>query len=598
MVNNRQTKNAAVPQEKSDETRSWPLIKRLVTSYLTPHMGLMMRSFIFMAIAAAATAAIAQLMQPILDDLLVEGNVDLIFPVCGAVFLAFTVRGLATYVHTVMTTKVGQGVIADIQNQLFEHFMDLDLAFFHANPSGQLIARVINDVNVVRTAVTDSLTGIGKSTLTLLFLIGVMMYQDWQLTLASFIILPFAAGFVAYLGRRLRKISKNIQAEIGDLTAVLSQIFQGIRQVKAFNMEGYESARAGQAIETVKRLNIKSVRVGSLSTPVNEIMVGALLFGIIAYGGYKAAAGEMTAGELGAFLTAFTMAYEPMKKLARLNNNLQMGLGGAERIFAMMDTQSAIMERDAPKTLESKKPKITFKDVSFSYPGEEEEALSKTSFELKAGKVTALVGPSGSGKSTIMNLIPRFYDPSEGQILIGKDDIKDLSFQSLRSHIALVSQDITIFDDSVMDNIRYGRAGASDEDVRDAARLAFAHDFIEHLSDGYDTVLGEDGVKLSGGQRQRIAIARAILRNAPILLLDEATSALDNESEAAIQHALEKLQKGRTTLVIAHRLSTVQNADQILVLDQGQIIESGQHDDLIAQNGLYAKMYNIGLKAT
>lgn len=584
--------HAAMPQEDS----SFTLLKRLAKDYLRPHMGLMMQSFFFMALAAASTAAIAQLMQPILDEVLVQADTSKVIPVCAAVFVAFSLRGITTYIHSVMTAKIGQAIIADMQKQLFSHFMVLDLSFFHSNPSGQLISRVISDVNVVRRAITDSLTGIGKSVLTLVFLVGVMFYQDWQLTLAAFVILPFAAGFVAYLGKRLRRISKNILGETAALSDTLSQIFHGIRQVKAYNMEHYESSRAATAIDNVRRLNVKSVRIGQLSTPVNDVMVGGLLFGIIAYSGFKAAQGEMSPGELGAFLTAFTMAYEPMKKLAQLNNNLQIGLGGAERMFAIMDTQAQVVEKPDAKQLKVSTPNIVFENVDFSYPGEEEKALGGVDFEVRSGKTLALVGVSGSGKSTIMNLIPRFYDVAEGRILIEGQDVRDVSFASLRGHIALVSQDITIFDASVLQNIRYGRENASDEDVVNAAKLAAAHDFIEGLSDGYDTVLGEHGVKLSGGQRQRIAIARAILRDAPILLLDEATSALDNESEAAIQKALQDLQKGRTTIAIAHRLSTVQEADTIIVLDKGKIIEQGNHDSLMKENGHYARMYNIGLK--
>ena len=361
-------------------------------------------------------------------------------------------------------------------------------------------------------------------------------------------------------------------------------------------MEDFERQRAGEAIDTVKKLNIKSVRIGNLSTPVNEILVGIVFFGIILYGGYEAAEGRMTAGQLGAFLAAFTLAYEPMKKLAKLNNTMQTGLGAAERVFAMIDLPPTIQNAADAVTFSNKAPDIEFKNVQFQYEETDLKALDKISFVASSGKVTALVGPSGGGKSTVMNLIPRFYDVQDGDVEIGGQAIKNLSLVSLRQHIALVSQDITIFDDSVSANIAYGKHDATQEEIIKAAKAAAAHDFIEGFPEGYDTQVGEDGVKLSGGQRQRISIARAILRDAPILLLDEATSALDNESEKLVQDALEELEKGRTTIVIAHRLSTVQNADQILVLDRGQIVERGTHADLMQQKGLYAKMYETGLK--
>lgn len=559
-------------------------------------MGDLIRAGIFMAISGAMTGLIAQLMQPILDDVLGQEQKGMVLPVALTVFVAFTVRGFATFAHTIILTRVSQGIVGELQKQLFRHFMHLDLAFFHANPSGQLLSRVVNDVNVVRMALSDTLTGIGKSLTTLVFLVAVMVYQDWKLSLAAFIVLPFAASFVGIVGKRIRKLSRTMQAETGGLSGLLTQIFQGIRQVKAYGMEGHEEARAGKAIDKVRSLNIKAVRVSNMTTPVNETLIGLILLGIITYGGMQAAAGAMTPGQLGAFLAAFIMAYEPMKKLSNLSSGLQMGLGAASRVFEMMDLEPAISDAPDAITLETRTPEIEFKNVEFQYQETDHKALKGIDFVAKAGQVTALVGPSGGGKSTIINLIPRFYDVTAGSISINGQDIKGCTLASLRSHIALVSQDITIFDESVSANIAYSKPGATMEDIEAAARAAFADEFIRASPEGYDTVLGEDGVKLSGGQRQRIAIARAILRDAPILLLDEATSALDNESEKAVQEALKKLEKGRTTLVIAHRLSTVQHADQILVLQDGEIVERGRHEELEKQAGLYARMLKAGLK--
>jgi len=571
------------------------LVKRMVRAYLRPHFGKLLQALFFMALAAAATAGVAMLTEPILDKVLKPGNKNYIVPVAAALFGVFAVRGLATYIHTIMTTNIGQSIVADIQKDLFAHFMRLDLGFFHANPSGQLISRVISDVNVMRIAVTDSLTGLGKSLLTLIFLIGVMFHMDWQLSIAAFIIFPFAGYMVVYIGRRLRKVSGKIQGELAGLTDILSQIFQGVRQVQAYGMEKHEEKRCGYAIDKVRDLNIKSVQISNLSTPVNDILIGMVIAGIITYGGLRTGTGEMTAGQLMAFLAAFTMAYEPMKKLARLNGALQMGLAAAERVFAMIDRAPSIQEKEGAAALHSPNPSIEFADVGFSYEGEDKYALNGVSFQAAPGTVTALVGPSGGGKSTIVNLIPRFYDAGAGAVLVDGQDVRDVTIESLRSHIALVSQDITIFDETVRNNIAYGRPNASEEDIITAAKAAAAHEFIEGLTAGYNTVLGEDGVKLSGGQRQRISIARAILRNAPILLLDEATSALDNESEALVQDALARLQEGRTTIVIAHRLTTVQGADQIIVLDNGNIAEQGTHESLLSQNGLYATMHATGL---
>ena len=518
------------------------------------------------------------------------------------VMCVFIVRGISTYAHTVLMNIISHSVVARIQQDLFAHFVGLDLAFFHKNPSGQLISRVVQDVSVMRVTVADIFTNAGKGILTLIFLVAVMFSQNVSLSLAAFTVFPLLAGFVYYLGRRLRKLSRNLQGGMADLSDRLSQIFQGIRQVKAYGMENHEITRAGGMIDQVKRLNIKAVRIGNLSTPVNEIMVGIIFFGIITYGGHHVREGTMTAGELISFLGAFIMAYEPMKKLAKLNNILQTGLGAAERVFDMLDQNPSILSPAQTKPFKRKRLDIAFENVTFRYPESDTDALQDVSFSAKPGKIIALVGPSGGGKSSIMNLIPRFYDVTTGAIKVAGTDIRDLSLQDLRGNIALVSQDITIFDDTITANIAYGLNGIQDGEpptqdaIETAAKAAAAHDFIMALPDGYNTRTGEDGTSLSGGQRQRIAIARAILRNAPILLLDEATSALDNESEALVQAALAKLQKGRTNLVIAHRLSTVKSADQIIVMDKGQIAESGTHKELLDKKGVYAKMVHKGLE--
>lgn len=573
------------------------LLKRLINSYIASYMGPLFVALFFMILEAAMTAAIARLIQPILDDVLGGQETHMIVPIGLLVLLTFVVRGISTYVQALIMMRVGQSIVADVQRDLFSKFLILDLTFFHDNPSGQLISRVVNDVNVMRIAMADSLSGIGKSFFTLVFLIAIMFYQDWKLSLIAFTIFPFVSLFVMYIGKRLRKVSRNIQNELANLSDRLSQIFQGIRQVQAYGMQEYEIARAGIAIDRVKNLNIKAVRIGEMSTPVNEILIGFVFLGIIVYGGFEAAEGRMTAGQLASFLAAFTLAYEPMKKLSRLNNTVQMGLGAAERIFDMLDLQTRIQDSGGAMPLRAgRNPQIEFRNVGFSYKGTDVRAIKDVSFAAEPGKITALVGPSGGGKTTIMNLIPRFYDPAMGDIVINGQSLRDVTLESLRSHIALVSQDITIFDDTIEANIAYGKIGADPEAIIDAAKAAEAHDFIQGFPEGYQTMVGEDGVKLSGGQRQRIAIARAILRDAPILLLDEATSALDNESERAVRAALENLEKGRTTIVIAHRLSTVQNADQIIVLDKGQIVERGTHQSLIERGGLYARMYELGLQ--
>lgn len=568
------------------------IIGRIFSGYIRPYQTYLAGAIVWMIIASAMSGVFAWIIGPVMDEIMVKANEEMIFPIAGFLLFCLALRGISTYFHTVMMAKIGHSLVADIQAHLFKHMIYLDLKFFQDHHSGSLVARVISDVQVMRSAMTDGMTGIAKNLLTLCLLVGVMFYRDWMLALVAFTIFPLVAIYVSRLGKKLRSISSRTQQAVSVMTAGLGQTFQAIRQVRAFGREVFEMERAEKTLGDVKALNIKSSRTGNLSVPINDIMVGIILFCIISYGGFQVVKGNASAGDIMSFITAFLMAYEPMKNLTKLNNNFNIGLGAAERVFSVMDTAIGIeKETELPDLKTAKSMDIAFKDVCFSYV-ENELILDHVSFTAGAGKVTALVGPSGGGKTTILNLIPRFFDPKSGEILVNGQAINTVSLNSLRESIAWVSQDIVIFDDTVMANIAYGREGASEDDVIAAAKSAFAHDFIMGLPDGYHTRLGENGTSLSGGQRQRIALARAFLKNAPILLLDEATSALDNESERFIQQSLEVLQKGRTTIVIAHRLSTIEKADNIIVLEKGKIVEQGTHAALMQNDGLYKSLKN------
>ena len=568
------------------------LTRRIIIDYIKPYMGSVAVAIFFMIIAAAMTAAFAKLVQPVLDDVLYAKKRDMLLTVAGMMAAAFVIRGIATYIFTVLMSRVGEWIIGDLQKDLFSKFIDLDLAFHQKQTSSGLLSRVMNDVQMVRSAITETFTGFGKSFMTLILLAAVMFMQDWKLAMISFTVFPLAVIFVIWVGRRLRRISKNIQNEMGVLTARLSQILQGIRLVKAYGQEDYERGRAKKDIEKVRSLMVKAVKVGNLSTPFNEVIIGLVVFGTILYGGTQVADDAMTPGALLSFIAAFTLAYEPMKKLAKLNNSYQMGLGAAERVFEMLD-EPIIIHTDGTKKISTDVPEIVFDHVTFDYEEDSGAVLNDLSFTAEAGKVTAIVGASGAGKSTLFNLLLRFYDVKGGAIKINDINLADYDINLLRRKMALVSQDVVIFNESVSENIAYGLTGATQEQIEKAAEMAAADTFIKEMPLGYDTILGERGTKLSGGQKQRISIARAILRDAPILLLDEATSALDSEAEMLIQKALSNFEEGRTTLVIAHRLSTVQKASKILVMEKGRIIEEGTHADLLSKKGAYAHMIEL-----
>ncbi len=564
--------------------------------HVRPHLGRLALAVLCMTLAAGSTAALAYLMEPVLDEIFLEKDRTLLIVVPIAVIGITLIRGAATYGQAVLMAFVGQRVIADLQSRIFAHILRFDLAFFQDTASGRLVSRLTNDVNMMRNAVSNALTGVIKDTLTLLFLVGVMFEKDWKLALIACVVFPIAIYPITKIGRRMRRVSTSALHELGLFTARLNETFQGARHVKAYNREGFESERTDRLIESVFRLIFKQQRVRAAATPIMETLGGLFIAVLILYGGWQVIQGALTPGAFFAFITAMLLAYRPLKALANLNASLQEGLAASQRVFDLLDTEPRIAEVPDARPLKVTGGAVALDRVSFSYPNGA-PALIDVTLDIPAGETVALVGPSGAGKSTVLNLIPRLYDVDEGRVSIDGTDVREATIGSVRDALALVSQEAVLFDESVRANIAYGRIGASDGDIEAAARAAGASRFIEELPDGYDTIIGEHGVRLSGGQRQRLSIARAMLKDAPILLLDEATSALDTESERQVQDALRSLMEGRTTLVIAHRLSTVREANRIYVLEDGRLAESGTHRSLLAANGVYARLHAVQFSA-
>jgi subfamily B ATP-binding cassette protein MsbA len=551
---------------------------------------------VFLAMGASilvsgADVATAKLVKPFVDDVLIATEKGLVNLVPIIVISLALCKGAGRYIQEYFIKTAGQLVVQDIRNDLYAHSMSLSMGYFSRSSTGNVMSRILNDVGALSRSAADVLVDGLRESFTLIGLTIVAFQSDWRLASIAFVVMPVAVIPASIIGRRIKDNTRRGQRTMGNLTRVLQESLAGIKVIKAFGTEDRETDRFKTENKRFYHFIRKVLKYDSAATPVIEILSSLGVGAVLWYGIHRVSQGAMTQGDLSSFVAALLMMYAPMKRLTKVSNTIQRSLGAAERVFELMDETPDIADHADAVPASRMAGNIDFCQVDFSYG--EEPVLQDFNLSIRSGEIVALVGPSGGGKSTIIGLLNRFYDPQKGNILIDGQDIKYLTQESLKQNIALVDQETFLFNDTVRNNIRYGRLEAADAEVEKAARLAYADAFVRSMPDGYETILGDRGVRLSGGQRQRICIARAILRDAPILLLDEATSALDTESEAMVQKALVNLMENRTTIVVAHRLSTVMHADKIVVLEDGRICETGNHQQLLAGGGLYSRLYEM-----
>ncbi len=577
----------------AQEPSVFSLLKRVMMENGRAHIGSYTVAILCLMTVALTTGLLAAYMKTVVNVIFESRGSDLIWVICGSIFAIFALRGFATYGQAVALSKVGNHIVADYQRRIFKHLTALSVGYYSGARSAQLTNQIGQNISGIRDILNLTITSLARDALTLIVLVGVMIYQEPVLAAIVFVVAPPLVLALRGLSRRLRNATHDSITLNARVMGAMQETVQGIAIVKAFTMESALENKIDGLIAMAERRSNSIARLSERTAPLTESFAGLAIASVVGYAAYRSAIDHQMPGALFSFIAALLMAYDPAKRLARLQVQIERAYVNAKMIYAILDTVVPLPDRPGAKSLSVDAARIEFRNVHFSYPGSD-EILKGVSFIAEGGKTTAIVGPSGAGKSTIINLVPRFHDPIMGSILIDGQDIAEVSTLSLRQNLAYVSQQPYLFEGTIADNIRYGRPGASDADVEQAARLAHAHDFIVAQPQGYCTQVGENGSTLSGGQRQRLSIARALIRDCPILLLDEATSSLDNESESAVQKALDHAMRGRTVVVIVHRLSTIVGADSIIVVDGGHVIEQGTHQSLVlAKSGLYARLNNL-----